>query len=158
MTRLHAAGLVLTWAILALPACGAAPVAVEMSGDRVAVPVTLRLTEAPDEGEVPRTSVQLVILWPDMAREVVDLGPHEGACRELIPSGDVLVEVECWWGPSQAHLSLVQVGDQVQVESRRADSERVTVILTHVLRQSVRLVALGEINPDELEDEPGLLP
>ena len=158
MSRCRIPGATTALVFLGLSACGGAPVTVENSGERAAVPVTLRLTEAPDEGGVPTTDVQLVILWPDMAREVVDVGSQVGACRDLLSSERFLVEIECWWGPSQVRLALVQVGNEVRVVRRRVDEARSEAVLTHGLRQPVRLVPFTDMNPDDFEGETALLP
>jgi hypothetical protein len=102
--------------------------------------VTLRLTEAPDDDSVPQTMVQLVMLWSDGVRQVVDIGIQAGACHEVQMPRD-LARVSCWWGPRQSELSLEQREQELFVFAQGStDEERAELA-------RVRLRWPGEVRP-----------
>ena len=119
--------------VLAL-GCGGASVTPQFVEELEEGPrVTLRLTEAPDEADIPQTQVQLVLLWGDGVRQVLDVGRRPGACHEIqMPRS--LPRVSCWWGPQQVEIEVSQSGSQVIVQAVARDGEEPEELLRAPLR------------------------
>ena len=137
-------GLVLTFAL----GCGGAGVVPQVPDDaELGARVTLRLTEAPDEGDVPQTQVQLVLLWADGVRQVLDVGTRAGACHE-IQMPRTLPRVSCWWGPEQVEIEVVQIGTEVLVRAHAGEVQPAV----ELFRTNLRLP--GPIRPWRAVDAP----
>ena len=141
--RVRWAGLVLSLASGVVAGCGAPAHSLEVPTDAPLVPVTFRMTPAPEQGGDPATQVQFVVIWPGAEREVMDVGVFVGACHLVPPRAPSISEVECWWGPRQIHLTARQRGRSIQVQGRRSPEGPEEPLGEMRLRSPARARALG---------------
>ena len=140
MTRVGLAG---GWVLLCF-GCGAgigAPADEPSEESRVAV--GLRLTEATEDGVVPRTRVVLVVIDPLGGRATAPAGVFDGACTHDEPMPGTLVTVRCWWAESEAMVSVKRDEDRVVASARESDAYDARPVASLPVEPGADVVAIG---------------
>ncbi len=104
------------WLALILTACGApaVPTSTVRAPEEEVRPyaVALRLEDAGEHEEEPRTRVSLVRITPEGERTITSLSVEPGACYH-VEVDDALIAVRCWWGREGAHFVVMRSGESI---------------------------------------------
>ena len=130
---------------LALGGCGANAASVRVPADAPSIQGAFRMTPAEDQGELPATRVQFVLIWPEGEREVIDVGVYVGACHLVGLSGAEIAEAECWWGPRQVRLWATQRGHIVEIFGQRGPDAETEPLTEVPLRSAVRVRSMHQL-------------
>lgn len=125
-------------ALLLLAGCGGAtPQAEEPTPEeRPRLAIAIRFEEASEAADgAPRTALVLARVYPDRDAETAPIGVVPGACHHVRPEDDMLLRVECSWGPQESQAWVSRQRDELVVtlvdgsQSQRLPREalRVTV-------------------------------